>query len=93
LEHEFDHGVDWQTNTAEHDKNNNPNKRPDSYFKNKEEKRVITGSEYKTGVANGELKPIPKGRERYNSSYRSHKEGANTFVPVNSPISNKKIAK
>ena len=63
----------------------------DDHFKNKEEKRVITGSEYKTGIANGELKAIPKGREKYDSSYRKHgRNSRNTFVPVISPISNKK---
>ena len=88
LEHEMDHGVDWQTNTAEHIKGQ---KTSDPHFGNKEEKRVITGSEYKTGVANGELKPIPKGRENYSSSYRGHvKNSGNASVITISPISNKK---
>ena len=85
LEHEMDHGVHWQTKTVEHIKGQ---KTEDSHFGNKEEKRVMTGSEYKTGVANGELKPISKGRENNNSSYRKH--SGNVFVPVISPISNKK---
>ena len=88
LEHEMDHGVDWQTNTIEHIKGQ---KTSDSYFKNMEEKRVITGSEYKTGVANGEFKPITKGRENNNYSYRKHgTNSGNIFIPVTSPISNKK---
>ncbi len=88
LEHEMDHGVDWQTNTAEHIKNQ---KSPDSHFENKEEKRVITGSEYKTAVANGEIKAVPKGKENISSSYRGHVVGSgNKSVVTISPISNKK---
>jgi len=44
LEHEMDHGVDWQTNTAEHIRDQGTK---DSHFENNEEKRVIIGSEYK----------------------------------------------
>ena len=88
LEHEFDHGVEWQTNTPEHIKNK---KTSDPHFKNMEERRVIMGSEYKTGVANGELKPIPMRRINQSSSYRKHgRNSGNVFVPVVSPISNKK---
>ncbi len=90
MEHEFDHGVQWQTKTEQYNKERNHNKNPDSHFTNKEEKRVITGSEYKTGVANGELKAVPKGKENNSSSYRSHGKKGNSFVPVNSPISNRK---
>jgi len=88
LEHEMDHGVHWQTATEEHRRGQNTN---DSYFKNKEEKRVITGSEYKSGVANGELRVIPGGGENKNSSYRGHVAACkNVPVIVISPISNKK---
>ena len=63
----------------------------DSHFDNKEEERVITGSEYKTGVANGELKVIPKERISNSSSYRGHsRNSGNISVTVVSPISNKK---
>lgn len=85
LEHEMDHGVHWETNTSEHIKNK---KMQDAHFTNKEEKRVITGSEYSTGVANGELKVIPPNGLNKDSSYRSHR--GNTFIKVISPISNKK---
>ncbi len=88
LEHETDHGVHWQTETVEHRKGI---KTPDSHFETMEEKRVITGSEYNTGVANKELKPVPKGRENYSSSYRGHKtsSGVTPIITI-SPISNKK---
>jgi RHS repeat-associated protein len=88
LEHEMDHGVNWQTNTEEHIKGQ---KTSDPHFENKEEKRVITGSEYKTGVANGELNPVVKGKESNSSSYRGHMENSgNTSVITVSPISNEK---
>ena len=86
LEHEMDHGVQWQTNTVQYLKDRDVNKSPDPHFRSKEEKRVITGSEYKTGVANKELRPIPKGRESDDSSYRRH--GGGVRVSVISPISN-----
>jgi RHS repeat-associated protein len=87
LEHEMDHGVEWQTNTIEHRKNR---EMMDDHFGNKEEKRVIMGSEYKTGVANGELKVVPKEKELIDAYYREHnKNSNNVFIPVNSPISNK----
>jgi RHS repeat-associated protein len=90
-EHEFDHGVQWQTNTVQYRKDIDINKSSDPHFGDKEEKRVITGSEYKTGVANGELKPIPAGKINNSSSYRGHGiNSGNVFVPVISPISNKK---
>jgi RHS repeat-associated protein len=87
LEHEMDHGVEWQTKTPEYIDNK---KIPNSHFNNEEEKRVITCSEYKTGVANGELIAAPRGKENSSSSYRSHGKNINEFVPVISPISNKK---
>jgi len=88
LEHEMDHGVHWQTKTEEHIRGKETS---DSHFKNMEEKRVITGSEYKTGVANGELKAIPTGRIGNSSSYRKHGvNSGNTSVIIISPISNKK---
>jgi RHS repeat-associated protein len=87
LEHETDHAVGYETNYY---KQLEDKRTSDDHFKNKEEKRVITGTEYKTGVANGELQPIRKGREKLDSSYRSHSRGKNTFVPVDSPTSNKK---
>ena len=88
LEHEMDHGVQYQTKTEQYLKDKDVNKSSDPHFSNKEEKRVITGSEYKTGVANGELQPIPKERGKNDSNYRGHKN--NTFIRVVSPISNKK---
>lgn len=86
LEHEMDHGVDWETNTTQHIKNQGAK---DEQFDNKEEKRVIMGSEYKTAVANKEFSPIPKIGLTKAVNYRSH-SGGNSFVKVVSPISNKK---
>jgi hypothetical protein len=91
LEHEVDHRVEWQTNTSEYRQNRDVNKNSDSHFESKEEKRVIMGSEYKTGVANGELRRVPKERRNNSSSYRRHgRNSGNLFVPVASPTSNKK---
>jgi hypothetical protein len=89
LEHEMDHGVQWQTKTSQYLNDRSPHKSSVPHFGNKEEERVITGSEYKTGVANGELKPIPIGRIGNSSSYRGHESGNGIFVPVTSPIFNK----
>jgi len=92
LEHEFDHGVQWQTNTQQFLIESSLTKSPDSHFKDKEERRVIMGSEYRTGFANGELKAIPKAMLLDDSSYRKHgRNSENIFVTVASPISNKKI--
>jgi len=53
LDHEFDHAVKRLTNTKEFNKNVQT---PDKDYGNKEEKRVITGSEQKTAKANSEIK-------------------------------------
>jgi RHS repeat-associated core domain len=91
LEHEIDHRVEWQTNTSEYRQNRDVNKNADSHFGNKEEKRVIMGSEYKTGVVNGELRVVPSGQKNNSSFYRGHgRNSRNIFVPVASPTSNKK---
>ena len=51
LEHEFDHAVDNTKNHKIHDERRN---QKDKQYDNKEERRVITGSERKTAKANGE---------------------------------------
>jgi len=51
LEHEFDHAVHWVDNKYEHVRYR---KIKDSEYENKEEKRVIIGSETKTAKANRE---------------------------------------
>ena len=51
LEHEFDHAVDWTNDRITHVRNA---KSKDLQYGNKEERRVITGSEAKTARANGE---------------------------------------
>ena len=51
LEHEFDHAVDDSANGTEHRLRR---KEPDGQYGNKEERRVIEGSEKKTSLANGE---------------------------------------
>ena len=51
LEHEFDHFVDEQFNSKRHRENR---EQIDFQYDNKEERRVITGSERKTAKANGE---------------------------------------
>jgi len=54
LEHEFDHAVDdfW-----DHDAHMDRGKQYDKQYGNKEEWRVMTGSEKKTATKNGEFKP------------------------------------
>ena len=51
LEHEFDHAIDWSKDKVAHVRNV---KSKDLQYENKEERRVITGSEAKTAKANGE---------------------------------------
>jgi RHS repeat-associated protein len=53
FDHEADHAVDAKTNPEKHDQNRRTS---DSQYTNKEEKRVITGSEQKTARANRETK-------------------------------------
>lgn len=76
LEHEADHANFATKNSTEYQNN----KQKDSQFDNKEERRVILGSEARTGQAIGDLK---EGEHRVN-----HKGGR--LVPVNSPIQNRK---
>lgn len=77
LEHEFSHAVSYTTNTAEHLQRK---KQHLQGYKNAEERRVITGAETDTARANGEIS-ANKSQSRY-----SHR---GTFVPVESPTSNK----
>ncbi len=75
LEHEFDHAVN--SNKMNKEGNKMP-KVTDGQYDNTEEKRVIQGSEKKTGNLNGE---IPKNQHR-----KDHRTG--TFLNVSSPVSN-----
>ena len=54
LVHEFDHGVDYNKHPTEHLFNTNPKTGYDPQYKNKEERRVITGSEKETAEALGQ---------------------------------------
>lgn len=80
LEHEFDHAVSDITNSSAHFERK---KTKSKNFKNREEERVIKGSETKTAKANGE---IPISREFSRFSYGND----TNFVPVRSSRSNKK---
>ncbi|MFT3995755.1 MAG: M91 family zinc metallopeptidase, partial [Dysgonomonas sp.] len=79
LEHEMDHERDYDTNTAEHNKNADANKGYDKQYETKEERRVITGSEAKTARAN---KEVPQKYTRPNHG--------GTRFRAKSPISNEK---
>ena len=78
LEHEFDHAVDYQLNPKEHS-NRVGQKVPQ--YENAEEERVMNGSEYKTALANGEIK---KGQKR-----KDHGGGNSYYVPR--PETNKSL--
>jgi RHS repeat-associated protein len=52
--HEADHGADYDTDPLGH---YDRSRDPDAQYDNVEEKRVITGSEQKTALALGEIKP------------------------------------
>ena len=54
LVHEFDHGVDYNKHPTEHLFNTDPKTGYDPQYDNKEERRVITGSEKKTAEALGQ---------------------------------------
>ncbi|MCW8309705.1 hypothetical protein K7A41_00525 [Sphingobacterium sp. InxBP1] len=75
LEHEFDHAVNNSKMSKEGKK---APKVLDNQYDNTEEKRVIQGSEKKTGNLNGE---IPK--DQYRKDHRTE-----TFINVSSPILN-----
>jgi hypothetical protein len=68
LEHETDHAV---SGAKDYGAQRNRVKQEDANYENKEEKRVITGSEKKTGTANGEFK---------NSTQRKSHNGTNVVV-------------
>ncbi|NQD71421.1 RHS repeat-associated core domain-containing protein [Sphingobacterium shayense] len=75
LEHEFDHSVSKKTDP---DRHRDRVKTKDENFTNKEEERVIKGSESKTGQKNGEIK---EGQHRKN-----HRERLRT-IRVGNPTS------
>ena len=54
LVHEFDHGVDYNKHPNEHLSNTDPKTGYDPQYGNKEERRVITGSEKETAEALGQ---------------------------------------
>lgn len=56
LNHELDHGVAAIKDPDGYAERTDPKKGADSQYDNKEEKRVITGSEQKTAKALGEIK-------------------------------------
>ena len=80
LEHEFDHSIARVYDTKAFYERGKTSLKD---YKNKEEYRVISGSETKTARANGEIS-ANKTQSRY-----SHSAGQNTLVPVESPTSNK----
>lgn len=74
LNHEADHAYEHLTNKTTYTINSNAT---DEYYRNKEEKRVITGSEQKTALALGEIQLNEKTREDHVGFY----------YPTVSPIS------
>jgi len=75
LDHEFDHATSYVDNPTAYDKRANT---PDKQYDNKEERRVITGSEVRTARANYEY---PQGYVRKNHS-------GGSFITVPNPTSN-----
>jgi hypothetical protein len=66
FDHEADHAVDAKTNPKEHEKNRDT---PDKQYENKEEKRVISGSEQKTARANGDTKKGQVTRKNHSGKH------------------------
>ena len=79
LNHELDHAVEDKTHPKEYDKNTDKKKGKDAQYDNKEERRVITGTEQKTALALGEIQPGQVTR-------RSHKAD---WYPTAGPTSTK----
>jgi len=82
LEHETDHAVNSAKNSEGNQK--------DSQYTTKEEKRVITGSEKKTGTANGEFK---KGEQRKSHGGTTVEVNGTTSTKVNKEKTNANIKK
>lgn len=78
LEHEFDHAVDEAKHPIAHE---NRRHQGDKQYDNKEERRVITGSEKKTAFKNKEIK---------SSEVRKDHSEFNKMYPVNDPTTTKK---
>jgi len=77
LNHEADHANQYDTNKAQYNKDTDPNTGKDAQYKNKEEKRVIEGSEKETATKLGEIK---EGESTRN-------EHGGTLYPTTSPTS------
>ncbi len=76
LNHEFDHAAEWDKNSKGMDKNSRKdNKNP---YEDKEEQRVITGSEQRTAKALGEIKEGEVTRKDH---------GAKGVIDTDSPTS------
>ena len=84
FDHEADHANDYLDDPVAHI---NRRSTPDKSFKNKEERRVITNSEQKTAVANGEIKTGQKTRTTYNQKEIIIKGGvSSTIIDKNETI-------
>lgn len=76
LEHESDHALERHTNYSDF---NDRRRTQDAQYVNKEERRVITGSEQRTAKANKEISPTGVTRTSYSGD----------LVVTRSPTSNK----
>jgi RHS repeat-associated protein len=77
LNHEFDHAADYDKNPEENTKNAQPDET--NPYSNKEEQRVIEGSEQATAKAHGDIDEGEVTRKDHNGV---------VFLPVSDPISN-----
>lgn len=87
LEHEMDHSVDRAKAPLAHGDRSKPN---GTKYTNKEEERVINGSEKKTGTANGEFK---KGEQRKSHGGTTVVVNGSTSTKVNKEKTNAQLKK
>lgn len=80
LNHEADHAYEHITNNTEYNKNKNTE---DSNYGNKEEKRVITGTEQRTAFALGEIRANEKTRTNHSGLYYPTISPTSTELDIN----------
>ena len=80
LNHELDHGVQSFKHPAKYNKDSDPKTGKDKQYDDKEEKRVIKGSEQKTAKALGLMKPGEVTRTNHNKGTLYRTVGVNSTL-------------
>ena len=85
LNHEADHANEYDSNKEQFSKDTDPKTGYDSQYGNKEEKRVIEGSEKETATKLGEIKEGEETRNDHNGTLYQTTDPTSTEVKTNLP--------